>query len=128
MSLTLQAFIGRPFFQAIFFILLSLVILPFARSKDANSVYTIAGILFAFFIITNCGMVCFVPKVWPYFFYSMLFSLAYLLIIAIIVPAYISLMKIEGSGESGMIFLIILYHPVLLLVMIFLKWIYLKLF
>jgi len=124
----MHEYITRPFFQVIVFTLLSIVILPIARPKDANSVYTIAGIVYAVFIVVNSIIICFVPKMWPYFFYSMLFSIVYVLATAVIMSLYIDITKTEGSGETAMIFLIIMYHPLASLLVIFLKWAYLKIF
>ena len=124
----MHEYLSRPFLQVIAFTLLSLAIIPLGRPKDANAVYSIAGIIYGVFILANSVIVAFVPRVWPYFFLSMLSSAFYLLVIAIIIPSYISVAKIKGSGESAMIFLLILYHPFALLLVIFLKWLYLKIF
>lgn len=128
MTIAMHEYFGKPFIQILFFIFLSVIIIVFSRPKDANAVYTIAGIVYIVFILVNSFYVFFIPNMWTYFFYSMLFSLLYLLIISIILPGYINLAKIAGSGESGMIFLVIMYHPLAVLFVIFLKWIYLRVF
>lgn len=63
---------------------------------------------------------------WQYFLYAMGFSIAYILAIAIIMPILIKILKMEGSGESAMAFLFIIYHPVGLMVVMQAKWLYLK--
>jgi hypothetical protein len=49
----MQEYIGRPSFQVAFFILLSLVLIPIARPKNADSVWSIAGVVYAVFIGVN---------------------------------------------------------------------------
>lgn len=124
----MHEYLGKPLIQVLVFTFLSVVVIAISRPKDANAVYTIAGIVYIAFILVNSFYIVFIPNVWTYFFYSMLFSLLYLLIISIIIPGYINIAKIMGSGESGMIFLVIMYHPVAALLVIFLKWIYLRVF
>ena len=124
----MQEFIERPLLQAGFFILLSIVILPIVRPKDADSVWSIAGAVYGVFILVNSVLILFVPRVWFYFLYSMLFSFVYLLATAVTIPAYIKLTNTAGSNENAMVFLVAMYHPLAALLVIFLQWAYLTVF
>jgi hypothetical protein len=73
-------------------------------------------------------MALFIVNIWPYFFISLLCSVGYLLVVSFLAPLLIQLQRAEGSGESAMIFLVIIYHPFILLLMFLAKWMYLKLF
>lgn len=121
-------FIQKPFVQVLFFILLTLLSIFIIGPKTADKTWTIAGVVFIGFMMVNAVFICTAYNSWSYFFYSVGFSVVYLLSIAVIVPALIKLLKIEGSAESAMIFIFIIYHPLSLLLMVFLKWAYLKLF
>jgi hypothetical protein len=123
----MQALIAKPIVQAAMFMLLSMVLIPIFRPKNAETVWSIAGVVYALFIVANSILVCFVTNVWPYFWYSMLLSFAYLVVAGLVVMAYLKLAGTQGSNESGMVFVVIMYHPVALLVMIFLRWAYSKL-
>lgn len=125
---TLLSLIQKPLYQLIFFTLVTIVLLIIIRPGKTDTLWTIAGVLYALFILTNAVMVCFQVNVWPYFFYSLLFSVLYIFIAGGITSAYTGITNVEGSGESGMIFLVIMYHPFGLLIMIFLKWLYFKVF
>ena len=125
---TILEFIVKPYFQVLAFLLLTFIVLFLKKRGDTNSAYNTAGIIYILFILINSIIVCFVPHVWPYFFYSLLFSFLYLLTIGILMPVYLKFTKTEGSGESGMIFLVIMYHPIALLIVIFIKWLWLQIF
>jgi hypothetical protein len=121
----MQDYIVRPFFQMAAFTLLSMAMVSIARPKYAESVLNIAGAAYGVFILVNSGLVFFVHQVWSYFFYSMLFSVVYLLVTALTIPTYIKLTKANGSSENAMVFLIAMYHPFALLLAIFLHWFFL---
>lgn len=118
----------KPFVQMLFFLCLTILSVLIIKPKNCDKTWNIAGIVFIGFILANSLLICTVSNNWTYYFSSILFSLLYLIIISIIIPALIKLLKIEGSGESAMIFITIIYHPVCLLMMLFLKWTYFKLF
>jgi hypothetical protein len=124
----MQEFIARPFLQIVFFTLLSMVVVPAARPKNADSVFTIVGVIYMVFILVNSVAICFAPKVWPYFFNSLLFSIVFLLTLVLLASIYIDVTKTQGSGETAMVFLVVMYHPIALLLVIFLQWAYLRLF
>ena len=123
-NITLEDFVSRPYLQALTFILLSVLLLAVVRPKETDTVYTLTGVVYAIFILANCVMIFFVPRVWPYFFYSMLCSVLYVGLIAMLNELYERIASSSGSGESGMIFLVIMYHPIAGLLAIFIKWIY----
>lgn len=118
----MQDYIGRPLLQIVFFTLLSAVIMPIARPKNADSVYAIAGGIYAAFVVVNSILLFFAPRTWPYFFQSMLASIIYLLVAALLAAMYLSITKTKGSSEGAMVFLVVLYHPPALLLAIFLQW------
>jgi len=120
--------IQRPIFQVLLFLLLTIASIFIIGPKSADKTWIIAGLFFIAFILLNSVMIFIVPNNWSYFFYSIGLSILYLICISFIIPATIKLLKIEGSGESAMVFLFIIYHPVFLLCMLFLKWVYFKLF
>jgi hypothetical protein len=117
----------KPFIQALFFILITIISVFIIGPKDADNTWIIAGYIFIGFMLINSILICTVSNSWNYFFHSLGFSALYLMSVGIIIPASIKLLKIEGSAESAMIFIFIIYHPVLLLFMLFLKWAYFKL-
>ena len=85
--------------------------------------YTITGVVYAVFILTNSILIFFGQNIWSYFFTSLLFSLIYVVVIALLSSLFMSMAKVEGSGESAMMFLIIFYHPFALLLVMGVKWI-----
>lgn len=120
--------IQKPFVQVLLFILLTILSVFIIGPKTADKTWTVAGLVFIGFMIVNSVLICTSSHSWSYFFYSLGFSVLYLMSVAIIIPALIKLLKIEGSAESSMIFIFIIYHPLLLLLVIFLKWTYFKFF
>jgi cation transporter-like permease len=99
------------------------LVVPFVSSKSANAVWNVAGLLYVGFIFANAVFILFDDHIWTYFFVSLAYSLVYIVVAGIIVSLLIHALKVKGSGESAMIFVSILYHPVVLLLMILLKWI-----
>ena len=118
----------KPFIQVLLFLLLTILAVFIAGPKNADNTWNIAGIVFICFMLVNALLICTVSNSWSYFFYSLLFSVLYLASIAILMPVLIKILKIDGSAESAMIFIFIIYHPVFLLLMLFLKWTYGKFF
>jgi hypothetical protein len=120
--------VQKPLYQALLFTGVTLLLFIIIRPQKTETLWTIAGAVYGLFILTNTIALCFEANVWSYFLYSMLFTVLYLLIAGVMVSAFSSMLKAEGSGESSMIFLVIIYHPFLLLLTIFLKWVYFKIF
>ncbi len=118
----------RPYIQALLFILLTLLFVFIVRPKNADKTWSTAGLLFIVFMLVNSVLICTVSNSWSYFFYSLGCSVLYLGTIAIIIPFLTKILKIEGSGESAMVFIWIIYHPIVLLIVLSLKWTYFKFF
>jgi hypothetical protein len=118
------ALIHSPFVQAIFFLILIPIVIPVLRPSSTEHIYNTAGILFVLFIVVNTVLLFWSPTPWRYFFISVLAAVLFIMVayqIAVIFIKYIY--KIEGSGESSMIFLVIMYHPPALLIAMLIKWI-----
>ncbi|MEP2669305.1 MAG: hypothetical protein ABJH04_09945 [Cyclobacteriaceae bacterium] len=116
----------KPIYQALLFLLISIPLILLSSPKNANGAWLIAGYCYLGFIVMNIVLQWFSHHQWHYFFHSIGFSVAYILAIAVIMPIMIKLIKLEGSGESAMAFLFIIYHPVGLLIVMFAKWVYFK--
>lgn len=124
MDFSIADFIHPPLYQLIFFVLLTAVSVPFFKNKDANRIWNIAGLFYIGFILTNSVLAWFAEASWVYFFTSLGCSLLYIVIIGILISVFIRLLKLNGSGETAMIFIYIIYHPILLLLVIGVKWVF----
>lgn len=124
----IMSFLQKPLYQMLFVQGLSLLAMLAYRPQNVNSLWTVAGLFYILFIVINSLFIWFAPRVWMYFFSSVGFSVLYMLLAYLISSAISGLFKLEGSGESSMIFLVIIYHPFALLLVIFLNWLYHKLF
>lgn len=118
----LHTFSQKPFIQSLVFLFVTLCGIVFLNPKNVDNAWNIAGLVFIAFIVVNAVCIWFADNRMHYFFYSLGFSVFYLACIAILLPIGIRLLNIEGSGESAMVFIFILYHPVLLLMVLFVKW------
>ena len=116
----------KPAYQAFFFILLTIVLALIIRPRSAEKVWVMCGVMYCFFIVTNSVLSFWAAEVWSYFFLSLGFTLLYLILIAVIVKIIVSALKLAGSEESAMIFLVVIFHPVALLLVLFLKWAFFK--
>jgi hypothetical protein len=123
-NLTIEDFVSRPYLQASAFIVVTVLVLTIVRPREADTSYSLSGVIYVVFIVANCVMMFFVPRIWPYFLYSMLSSALYIVVVATVIEIYNRMASATGSGESGMIFLVIIYHPPAALLAIFLKWLY----
>ncbi|CAD5276720.1 MULTISPECIES: hypothetical protein [unclassified Imperialibacter] len=128
MAFTLFEWLQKPFYQLQVFVVLTFVFLVIMRPVKADNAWMIAGIVYGCFIVVNTVLIGFADKPWYYFLTSLGFSILYLIAIGVLIPALIRVMKMEGSGESAMVFLLIIYHPLALMLMMFLKWAYFKVF
>lgn len=122
MSVFINEYWLKPYAHAIGFLVLNLLIFVLMRPRNANALYTIAGVVYVVFILTNSILIFFAPNTWSYFFTSLLFSVIYLFFVAPLCSLYIRIANLDGSGESAMMFLVIIYHPFALLVVIGLNW------
>ncbi|WP_040497232.1 hypothetical protein [Fulvivirga imtechensis] len=114
----------KPVYQLLFIQLLSVVVLVIYRPSNVDSSWTASGLCYILFILINSIFIWSAPRLWVYFFTSLGFSILYVLLAYLVLWAFNELLKLKGSGESGMIFLVIIYHPFLLLLVVFLKWVY----
>jgi hypothetical protein len=128
MDSTVFLLIQKPAYQALLFLLLTPLLILVIQPRSADMAWTIATIIFVLFLIVNAGMLWFDDKPWRYFLYSIGFSVAYLLIIGQIIEPLLKLMRLDDSGESAMAFLVIIYQPFALLLVMFAKWIITKWF
>lgn len=118
-----EYFIQLPIYQALLFLLLTPILILISRPGSADKAWVIAGSLFVLFLLVNSALLWFADSPWRYFFYSIGFAIGYLLIIAVMMPGLLRILKLEGSGESAMIFLILIYQPIALLLVMLVKWI-----
>jgi hypothetical protein len=120
--------IQKPAYQALLFLVLTPLVILILRPRSADMAWTIAAYTFALFLIVNAGMLWAANNPWRYFFLSIAFAVGYLLIIAIIMRGLINILRLEKSEESAMAFLILIYQPFALLLVMLIKWIVMKLF
>ncbi len=128
MDWNLYLFIQKPPYQALLFLLLTPVLILVIQPRNADMAWSIAAYMFALFLVVNAALLWFDDSPWRYFFYSIGSAVGYVLLIAIIIPAVLRLMHREGSGESAMAFLILIYQPFALLAVMLVKWILMKWF
>lgn len=124
MDWNVYSLIQQPAYQALLFLLLTPIVILIIRPKSADTAWLIAACTFVLFLIVNAGLLWFDDSPWRYFFYSIGFTVGYLLIIAIIIPVLLRVLRLESSGESAMAFLILIYQPIALLLVMLAKWIF----
>ena len=88
----------------------------------------IAAYTFFLFLIVNAGLLWFDDSPWRYFFYSIGFAVAYLLVVAIIMAGLLKILQLKGSEESAMAFLMLIYQPFALVLVMLAKWVVTKWF
>jgi hypothetical protein len=123
MDWNVYLFIQKPAYQVLLFLLLTPILIFVIQPKSADKAWVIAAYTFGVFLIVNAGLLWFDDRPWRYFFYSIGFAVGYLLFIAIIMPGLLRVLRLESSGESAMAFLILIYQPFALLLVILVKWI-----
>ncbi len=128
MDWSMYVLIQKPVYQTLLFLVFTPVIIFILQPKSADMAWQIAAYTFALFLIVNAVLLWFDASPWRYFFYSIGFAVGYLLIIAMMMRGLLSVLKLQGSEEGGMAFLIILYQPFVLLFVMLAKWIVLKWF
>jgi hypothetical protein len=122
MDWNMYLFIQKPGYQALLFLLLTSILIFIIQPKSADMAWSIAAYTFALFLLVNAGLLWFTDSPWRYFFYSIGFAVGYLLLIAIIMSGMLSILKLKSSGEGAMAFLILIYQPVALLLVMLTKW------
>ena len=120
--MSIADFIQKPWWQLVTFIVLTLLVLLALRTRSAETLWTTAGAIYVLFLLTNSVLIWKADHTWTYFFVSVGLSILYILLISGITSAYEAMIDLQGSGESGMIFLVVIYHPVALLAVITIKW------
>ena len=124
----MHLFIQKPAYQALLFLLLTPILIFVLRPKSADMAWLIAAYTFIMFLIVNAGLLWFDDNPWRYFFYSIVCALGYLLLVAIILRGLLSVLRLESSEESAMAFLIMIYQPFALMLVMLVKWIVTKYF
>jgi len=120
--------IQKPGYQALLFLLLTPILIFVIQPKSADTAWAIATYTFVLFLIVNAGLLWFDDSPWRYFFYSIGSAVGYLLFIAIIMAGLLRVLQLKGSEESAMAFLILIYQPFALLLLMLAKWIVTKWF
>jgi hypothetical protein len=115
--------IQKPAYQALLFLVLTPLLIIVIQPKSADRAWLMAANVFILFLIVNAVLLWFDDNPWRYFFYSIGFAVGYVLIIALIMAGLISMLKVKGSEESAMVFLILIYQPFALLIVMLVKWI-----
>ncbi len=128
MDWNVYLFIQKPIYQALLFLSLTPILIFAIQPKSADMAWLIAVCTFALFLIVNAGLLWFDDSPWRYFFYSIGLAVGYIFLIAIIMPALLKVLKLKSSEESAMAFLILIYQPFALLLVMLMKWIVAKWF
>lgn len=128
MDSNLYLLLQKPLYQALLFLLLTPILILVIQPKSAEHAWSIAAYTFGIFLIANAVLLWFDDSPWRYFFYSIGCALGYVLLIAIVMRILSRSLRLESSEESAMAFLIIIYQPVALLVVMLAKWLVTKWF
>lgn len=123
MDWNVYLFIQNPAYQALLFLLLTPILIFAIRPKSSDKVWDIAAYIFVLFLIVNAGLLWFDESPWRYFLYSIGVAVGYLLFITIIISGLLRVLQLKGSEESAMAFLILIYQPFALLLVMLAKWI-----
>ena len=128
MDWNVYLFIQKPAYQALLFFSLTPILIFAIQPKSADMAWLVAVCTFVLFLIVNAGLLWFDDSPWRYFFYSIGLAVVYLLFIAMIMPGMLKVLKLKSSEESAMAFLILIYQPFALLLVMLVKWIVTKWF
>lgn len=128
MDSNLFLLIKNPAYQALLFLLLTPILIFVLRPKSADTAWAMAAYTFGAFLIVNAGLLWFTESPWRYFFYSIGTALGYLLVAAILMAGVLKVLQLKGSEEGAMAFLILIYQPFALLLIMLAKWIATKWF
>jgi bacteriorhodopsin len=126
MDLNVYLLIQKPLYQALLFLVLTPILIFVIQPKNVDSAWLIAVCAFVLFLIVNAALLWFNDSPWRYFFYSIGFAVVYILIIAIMMQGLLKILQLKGSGESAMAFLLLIYQPFALLLVMAVKWIVTK--
>jgi bacteriorhodopsin len=126
MDLNVYLLIQKPLYQALLFLVLTPILILVVQPKSVDSAWLIAVCAFVLFLIVNAALLWVNDSPWRYFFYSIGFAVVYILIIAIMMQGLLKILQLKGSGESAMAFLLLIYQPFALLLVMAVKWIVTK--
>ena len=126
MNWNVHLLLQKPAYQVLLFLLLTPIVILVMQPKSADKAWLIASFTFMLFLIVNAALLWFADSPWRYFFYSIGFAIGYLLIIALLMRGLLNILKLGNSEESAMAFLVIIYQPVALLLVMLVKWIVTK--
>lgn len=118
----------KPAYQALLFLLITPLLVFIFQPRNADIAWVIAFCAFASFLLVNAVGLWFDDSPWRYFFLSIGCAVGYILLIGVIMPPILKVFNINGSGESGMAFLVIIYQPFILLLVMLVKWVMMKWF
>jgi len=118
------SYLHHPFYQFLFMQVLFVLVMIVIRPVQLERVWVMAGVHYISFILLNGVMCWFAEGVWMYFLYSMVFSVLFLLCANGLINLYSNWKSVGGSGESSMIFLVIIYHPFVLLAVMLARWVF----
>lgn len=121
--MSLFLYLQNPAYQAVLFLTITPIVIFVCRPKSADNAWLIAAYAFIGFMIVNAIMLWFDQDPWRYFFYSLAVEVCYLLLVAIILSGVLKVLRLKGSGESAMAFLVMIYQPFALLFVMLVKWI-----
>jgi hypothetical protein len=122
MNVNLFSHLEKPTYQALLFIALTPVVILLFKPTDAEAAWQLAAYIVGLFLVINCIMIAFSASPWRYFLVSLGVGLGYLICIALILSILISILQLKKSEESAMAFLIWIYQPLGLLLMLLIKW------
>lgn len=111
-----------PIGQFIILLALCMLVVCLLRPTVLDRLWVIGGIHYLLFILVNVSLCWFADSGWLYFLYSLLLSALFLIGVNGIIQVYARWRTVTGSGESSMIFLVIIYHPILLLFVMLIRW------
>lgn len=126
--MTFLSILQKPIYQLLIIQALSVLAVLVYKPHGVNAAWTVIGLFYILFILVNSVFIWPATSPWQYFFISLGISILYLLISWMACSGLSRLLKLEGSGESSMLFLVIIYHPFTLIFIMLVKWVYGKLF
>lgn len=115
--------IQKPVYQAVLFLLLTPLVLLVVHPSTADKAWSVAVYVFVLFLVVNAALLWLDKSPWHYFFYSIGAAIAYLLLVSVMMPGLLKVLRLEGSGESAMAFLVVMYQPFALLLVMLVKWV-----
>jgi hypothetical protein len=117
-------FFKKPVWQFATFLLLTLAALLILDPVDQEILWSTAGIIYGVFILCNSLLILTSKAIWRYFWISLGLSFLYPFAAATVILLYSFIFSVTGPRESSMVFLIAIYHPFTLGLIILLEWIF----